>query len=276
MPQKPMEVILKSIGLWLMSLTVNGTSPICFHQFGVKARQELLDRQQGVTKKKVNRNPLEDFFNSLHLMPDGSGVGFPAGGFKAAFVTAANDVDLKKTVTKRSFNVVADNSISNLVRISGPALDKAAYTKWDHLYKDQLEEYHEWGISMREDYVRLAQGSTDVRFRGFMPIWKADLNIEFNASVISAEQLANLCETAGFGCGIGEWRPSSPFSSSGSFGCWLINRNAPFVVQKRKVGTSTTFTFTYLDESGNEIESKPTQVKVEQPETNGHAEPVTA
>jgi hypothetical protein len=40
------------------------------------------------------------------------------------------------------------------------------------------------------------------------------VTIKFNTSAISAEQVANLLNVAGFGVGIGEWRPER----NGSYG----------------------------------------------------------
>jgi hypothetical protein len=50
------------------------------------------------------------------------------------------------------------------------------------------------------------------------------LNIEFLSSVISAEQIANLVELAGFVEGLCEHRPGSPKNNTGSFGRFKIKR----------------------------------------------------
>src|SRR3546814_12646621 len=59
----------------------------------------------------------------------------------------------------------------------------------------------------REDMVRVGMGTADIRYRPEFPEWSILAAIKFNASVISAEQIANLLSTAGFAIGIGEWRP---------------------------------------------------------------------
>ena len=70
---------------------------------------------------------------------------------------------------------------------------------------------------MREDIVRLPNGSADLRFRGEMFPWSADLSIRYNAGIITPEQVINLVNLAGFHVGVGEWRPGSP-KKTGSFG----------------------------------------------------------
>src|SRR3546814_6316709 len=56
----------------------------------------------------------------------------------------------------------------------------------------------------REDMVRVGMGTADIRYRPEFPEWSILAAIKFNASVISAEQIANLLSTAGFAIGIGE------------------------------------------------------------------------
>lgn len=70
--------------------------------------------------------------------------------------------------------------------------------------------------------VRIALGTADIRYRGEFREWSADLAIRFNASVLSAEQITNLFNMAGFGVGVGEWRPER----SGSFGMFHVATGA--------------------------------------------------
>jgi hypothetical protein len=78
---------------------------------------------------------------------------------------------------------------------------------------------------MREDMVRLSNGSADVRYRAEYPSWTAKVRIRYNSRWITAAQLANLLNMAGFSCGIGEWRPEKSAS-----GCWGMYQ----VVDKNK------------------------------------------
>lgn len=176
----------------------------------------MLEQQMGVASAgREPKNPLEDFKASLYKV-DGGGWGMPAPAFKAAAVTAANDVKLKMTEMRRAFHVQ-----TYTVRITGPAITEPL-TEWDSKYAEELKPYHKEGISMRMDMVRNDNGGADIRFRGWWPKWKCTLRVDYNAAVISLQQLVNLFYQAGWACGIGEWRPTSPIVKSGEFGRFSI------------------------------------------------------
>jgi hypothetical protein len=80
---------------------------------------------------------------------------------------------------------------------------------------------------MREDMVRVGgkgpgTGTADLRYRPEYQNWRAKLKIQFNANVISLEQLLNLVQLDGFSVGICEWRPEK----KGQFGRFDISGSA--------------------------------------------------
>ncbi|KKL87021.1 hypothetical protein LCGC14_1938870, partial [marine sediment metagenome] len=117
--------------------------------------------------------------DSLYPMPGKKNkYGFPAIAFKKAAVDACSHVDgLTKVLARGGFHVVGE-----MVEIKGKP-------------------------RMREDMVRIAMGTADIRYRGEFPEWSCTLSIRHNPNVLSAEQIINLFNVAGFAVGIGEGRP---------------------------------------------------------------------
>lgn len=174
------NVEIPKLNIQTMRLTLVGDSPLIVHAWSQKAKQAMLDKQQKkASKGKEVRDPERDFQESLYRMEDG-GYGFPTIAFKAAAVTAVSQVDgITKVFARQTFHVLG----GDLVQIHG---DEPV---------------------MREDMVRVGMGTADLRYRGEFKRWWVELDISYNASAISKEQLVNIFNTSGFGVGVGEWRP---------------------------------------------------------------------
>lgn len=161
-----------------MQVTIIGDSPLIVHKWSEKAKKEMLDKQMKTAKPgKRAKDPQQDYEDSLYRLEDG-GYGFPCVGFKSAAVSACRFVDgLKMTEARGAFHVVGE-----LARIEGVP-------------------------RMREDMCRVGQGTADIRYRGEFRDWRTNLTISYDADVISPGQIMNLFNRAGFGVGVGEWRP---------------------------------------------------------------------
>jgi hypothetical protein len=151
----------------------------------------MLDKQMKKAKTaKEAKNPAADYLDSLYwLSPRPAGeaspdhvvdgrFGFPSIAFKAAAVGACRFTDgLKMTFARGAFHVDGE-----LIEIEGSP-------------------------EMREDMVSLSNGVADIRYRGEFKKWSVTLPVSYNASAISPEQIMNMFNLAGFGVGVGEWRP---------------------------------------------------------------------
>lgn len=202
------------IDIRTMVIPLFSDSPLICHCWSEKARKEILDKQMKKAKTaKIAKDPDKDFLESLYwLTPkpqklptvDDMGVarfGFPSVAFKSAAVSAAGDVDgAKMTAMRRRFHVTGE-----FVEIEGPPPTR------------------------REDMVRVGMGTADIRFRGMFPEWRCQIRLEYNASAISAEQVVNLFNLAGFGVGVGEWRPGR----NGQFGRFHVGTDADLAGVKR-------------------------------------------
>ena len=196
-----------------IQIKIIGTSPLVVHAWSDKARTMMLNKQKGMASKgKQHKDPVQDFKASLYRLPNNEGFGLPATAIKSAAVTAANDVELRKTDMRRAFHVVGD-----LVKIEAPPITDPL-TQEDIEYAPDIVFEHQHGASMRSDMVRLAMNTADIRFRAQFPTWSVVFRVEYNTRVISSSQLVNLFNVAGFGVGLCEHRPEK----NGSWGRFKV------------------------------------------------------
>ena len=200
---------IKPIKLETMKVHVIGKpdSELIMHAWDPKSIKMIEDKQQGVakSKKKPPRVPHNEYCASMYwLDKNGKGIapkkdptkhkyfGIPSRSFKKAMVAACRNIDdIPMTLARGAFHVLGEFVL----------IEKAI-------------------PAMRTDMVRIGQGTSDVRYRGGWNGWEATLEIEFNAGVLTAEQVINLLHLAGFACGVGEWRPSS--QAGGSCGMFRV------------------------------------------------------
>lgn len=187
-----------------INITLIGETPLIVHRFAEKAKREMLEKQTKAAQKgKAAKNPEADFEASIYRMADGS-HGFPAVAFKAAAVTACTSLaGITKVAARQAFHVSGQQSIR-----------QGAFS--DAITTEELVQIHCPAPTMREDMVRVGMGTSDIRYRAQYWPWAVDLIVEFNPLAMSAEQVLNLFNTAGFACGVGEWRPERD-GSNGRF-----------------------------------------------------------
>lgn len=178
--KKSEEVVeLKRIRIERINLEIEGDSSLIVHAWSAKAKKEMLDKQMKKAKTaKEAKDPQRDYEEAFYRLPDGK-PGFPTIAFKQAAVSAGGRFSegLKMTELRGAFFIDGE-----LAEIKGKP-------------------------NMREDMVRVGMGTADIRYRPEFKEWKVTLPIKYNADKISLEQLVNLFNLAGFGVGVGEWRP---------------------------------------------------------------------
>lgn len=203
METQGMTVAIPRIDTRTMQLRLIGDSPLISHAWSQKAIEMMLAKQMKKAKTaKDAKDPWSDFCESLYWLsakpekPTEADVtkaefGFPCVAFKAAAVGACRFSEgIKMTEARGAFHVSGE-----LVKIeSDPP-------------------------KMRQDMVRIAMGTADVRFRGEFTQWAATITVAYNAAALSPEQIVNLFNLAGFGVGVGEWRPEK----DGSYGRFHVS-----------------------------------------------------
>ena len=216
---EPVGIFIPKMQLKTFKIGVSNKAsgePLVLHAWSRKAIQIMLDKQMGKpsAKKKEPKNPVMDFFDTLYWMeprpeeklaacgPEdfetanklvkGYQFGFPSIGFKKAMVSACRNVDgIDMVFARGAFLVVGDGT---------DVQDGMSMIKLMHGKKSAVPQ-------IRQDMVRLAGKTSDIRFRGEFTNWEATLTIKYNAGVITPEQIINLLNIAGFAVGVGESRP---------------------------------------------------------------------
>jgi len=182
--------VLYPIELGHMVVTVRGITPLICHRFSEVNRDVIVRGQDGSAKRgKAPRDPEGEFRGALYIRPEDGKYGFPAIAFKKAMVRAAKNAGIAMTDARTTFHVIGD-----LLEIRGSE------------------------PVMRSDRVVLQRKTTSVAYRPMFEEWEIDVPVRFNARAITAEQIVNLLQLAGFGVGIGDWRPER----DGQFGMFEV------------------------------------------------------
>jgi len=183
-----------------MTTLVIGTSLLVTHRFDEKMRRQMEDKQRGVAKGAREAKVSEDCFNGARYRLFDDSDGIPAGGIKACIVRGARgEESASMAASKGAVMVLPDDPSSNLVRILTPTEPV-----------------------MRTDVTRNANGVADIRYRPQYWPWGLLLRIEYLPSLLSPSQLLQMIAHAGRAEGLCEWRPGSPKSMSGQWGCFRL------------------------------------------------------
>lgn len=193
------------------TIPIIGVTSLIPHQWAEKAKRIMRDKQFGKTQQKREpKNPEEEAEAAIYRLPDGS-AGMPATAFKGAMVAACRFFQGIPMTEGRLLIFVKGEGPDQLVRISGTE-------------------------QMREDMPRNATGVVDLRYRTALLAgenivdeegkavepWKADISITFPPRLISASSILHLLDASGR-VGVGDWRPGSPKSNTGTYGTYRID-----------------------------------------------------
>jgi hypothetical protein len=197
---KDRGVRLRPIKKRIMKLSIVGTSPMIQHQWSDKALQMMRDKHQGKkTKNRETRDPDKEFQEATYRTDKGD-YGIPLTALKGALICAAHkDIGIEKTLVKKAIFI--------------PCKDSGGILKM---------ECPEPPV-MREDPVRVGQGSADLRYRPHFAEWSVEVQFEIDAELLTEEDVLSLVDRAGFGVGICEWRPEK----GGEHGRFEVDRTKP-------------------------------------------------
>ena len=167
-----------------MEITVVGDSGLITNQWSQKAIKLMEDKQQKKAQKgREPKDPQADYEGTIYYMEGGNHkngkYAFPSIAFKAAAVSACRFQDIKMTISRGAFHINGE------------------FVAIDSKRKPR----------MRRDMVRVGMGVADIRYRAEYEEWTATFTVRYNAHALSPAQIINLFNVAGFGVGVGEWRP---------------------------------------------------------------------
>lgn len=191
-------------------------SPLLMQCFSEKSKTEMLERQMKVAKAgKQARNPVEEFVHSLWWMDPSKKPKNPTIDDDTDAIVKGHEFGIPARLFKQSIVDAGDKKLA----LPKTMLRGAFYIGGKLVGTDRLVPIKGTPI-MDQRHVRLATGSADLRFRGFFTEWSAVLDIEFDASAISKEQLLALISQAGWRQGICDFRPAT---CGGDFGRYVLD-----------------------------------------------------
>lgn len=181
----------------VLRINIEGKTPLIPHKWSEKALRLMREKQFGnkVREAKPPKNPEEDAHQSCYWFAEGV-PGMPATAFKAAIVDATRFFEGVTAVMARQLFYVVGDGPDQLVRIDGKP-------------------------EIFEGTPRNSGGTVDLRYRMRIFPWKATLVVSWVQGQIDPESVLALVDAAGRG-GVGDWRPSSPKSKTGTFGTWRV------------------------------------------------------
>lgn len=201
--KKNEEVIeIRPVQIKKVPIRIVGDTPLIMHAWSEKAKRTMLEAQMGVAKgkKKEFKNPVGDFINSMYWLTE-KPVEQTEEAFEAA-VAAGAKFGFPVTAIKQAANSAAFRLgwVKNKMALRGAFFIESNENGLVEIVSDTP--------AMREDMVKIAGGTADIRYRGEFRNWSANLTISYNAGGdFSLENIINAINAAGYVCGIGEWRP---------------------------------------------------------------------
>lgn len=199
--------VIKAANIVRTTITIRGTAPLVINNFSLKARRKMMDDMstpKNAKQSKTVRPPRDyddDFMQARHLSDKGWD-GIAASAFRAGMIDACRTVGLVMTRAKMAVFVVADGFDKTdgtpLVRINGGKPER------------------------HEGLVRNDNGSADIRIRPMWREWSADITLEYDEDMITAESVVNLLDRAGRQVGVGEGRPFSKTSVGQGWGTFTV------------------------------------------------------
>lgn len=192
------------------TIRIRGTSPYVQEAFSFKTREEIKRKmetpaaEQKGKKGRALRNYADEFEQAQHKSVAGWN-GIPCTAIRRAMVDACRTVNVVMVTAKMALFILPDG------------FDVADGTPLVRLHSAT-------GPERLELAVRNANGSVDIRVRPMWREWYADVQIRFDADMITPQSVVNLLDRAGQQVGIGAGRPFSKMSVGLGWGTFTVDQ----------------------------------------------------
>lgn len=176
------QIALPQFAVVRLYVTGQSDSPLITHRWGMKAIREMLGKHMGHDIPQADKQPFEDFVDTLYREPKTGEMAVRSVMFKAAMLAALRET----SGVSRADAITGISVLGELSPIYGQPtnrLDPVKIGPWDGRV-------------------------SDLRFRGEFIDWIAVLTFRYNTAAISLSAIHNLLATAGALYGVGEWRPT--------------------------------------------------------------------
>lgn len=192
-------ISIRPIQRMMVTMRILGLTPLIQHAWAEKAKQMMRDKHAGKkTKSREARDPEKEGYDAAYRTAKGD-YGIVLTALKSSIIGAAHkDLGIEKTLVRKALFIHCDDP--------------------GHVLKMECSE-----PVIQEDNVRVGQGQADLRYRPYFYEWSVKVTFEIDAELLKVDDLVALVDRAGFGVGIGEWRPEK----SGEFGRFKVDTTFP-------------------------------------------------
>lgn len=200
------RVVITAPNFQTAEFLIEGTAPYVQSKFSEKALAIMRRTQElGSVAKKGSKKAPKDFDalykGAIHRSEEGW-AGIPAGGIRAAMISASKICGFAMTRAKLTVFVEADG--------------------YDVTDGTPLVKITKGEPGPCEHAVRIQQ-TTDIRVRALWPVgWQASVRVRFDADQFNLSDVTNLLMRVGLQVGLGEGRPDSRSSAGMGWGLFAL------------------------------------------------------
>ena len=203
--QAGQPIVLERLNDDKITVPIIGSTPVIPHKWSEKALGMMRAKQFGQTVKvkRDPKDPEEDAIAATYWIDQEKDLaGIPAVSFKGAMVSAC-----------RFFEGLSMTEARTLFYVEGIQVES------DILVPIIGEK------KLREDTTRNATGVADIRYRYQWWPWRCELTVRYPTKILAPNSVLALIDGAGR-VGVGDWRPGSPKSNTGTYGVFRIDTDS--------------------------------------------------